>query len=58
MEKQKQLKTTNDYVKKTKFGRTHKTNLQDFSTYEAIDLVFDEFIHQGTCFFFSIEHCD
>lgn len=45
LEKQKQLKANNDYVKKTKFGRTHKTNLSDYNTFEAIDLVFDEFIH-------------
>jgi hypothetical protein len=53
---QRMLKLINDYVKRTKFGRTNKVNLAGLNSADTLMMVFEEFIQSFNCFFLEPDY--
>lgn len=38
------IQKTNEYVKKTRFGRSNRVNLSNYNTYDYVICIYEEFI--------------
>jgi len=45
---------TNEYVKKTKFGRSNRVNLSKYNSYEFVHRIYEEFVANQQVFLFDI----